>query len=103
MVNWQAGLAGDVAESTECMQILVAASVPLGITVLVALYRARPLAPTRVAAMAGLGVAALAAFLLQFFHPFDVTALDLAFHAAAVLLIVAVSTGSAKVTRQWGP
>lgn len=97
VANWLAGMPSDVAESSECFEIMVAASVPLGVSVLIALYRARPLAPARVAAVAGLGVAALAAFFLQFFHPFDVTFIDLGFHAAAVALIVAVSAGSARV------
>ena len=61
VANWLAGIPSDLAESTECFQIMVAASVPLGVSVLVALYRARPLAPARVAAVAGLGVAALSA------------------------------------------
>jgi hypothetical protein len=97
VANWLAGMPSDLAESTECFQIMVGASVPLGVSVLVALYRARPLAPARVAAVAGLGVAALSAVFLQFFHPFDVTVIDLAFHAAAVVLIVAVSAASARV------
>ena len=37
-------------------------------------------------------VAALAAFLLQFFHPFDVTFMDLSVHLVAVGIVVAVST-----------
>jgi hypothetical protein len=36
----------------------------------------------------GLGVAALSAFVLQFFHPFDVTVMDLATHLAAVALVI---------------
>ena len=46
--------------------------------------------------MGGLGVAGIAAFLLQFFHPFDVTLLDLAIHAVAVGLVVGVSAVSAR-------
>ena len=56
------------------------------------LRKARPLAPARVAALGGLGVAALAAFLLQFFHPFDVTFMDLSVHLVAIGLVTAVST-----------
>ena len=38
--------------------------------------------------MGGLGIAGLAAFVLQFFHPFDVTVIDLAVHLMAVLLVM---------------
>jgi len=37
-----------------------------------------------------LGVAATAAFVLEFFHPFDVTAIDLALHLSAIALVVLV-------------
>jgi hypothetical protein len=97
VANWIAGVPSEISESVECLEIMIAASLPLGGAALVALYRARPLAPTRVSATAGLGVAALAAFLLQFFHPFDVTVVDLAFHAAGVALIVAASAASGRV------
>jgi hypothetical protein len=40
-------------------------------------------------AVGGLGVAALSATALQFYHPFDVTVVDLAVHAIAVLIVVA--------------
>ncbi|MGH6984356.1 MAG: hypothetical protein ACREEI_09035, partial [Stellaceae bacterium] len=52
------------------------------------LHRAAPLAPMRVAAMGGLGVASIAAFALQFFHPFDVTFLDLGTQVITVGLVV---------------
>ena len=65
---------------------------PLGVSLLVLLRRSRPLAPAPVTAVGGLGVAALAAFLLQFFHPFDVTFMDLSVHLFAVGIVVAVST-----------
>jgi hypothetical protein len=45
-----------------------------------------------VAALGTLGVAATSAFILQFFHPFDVTAIDLALHLAAVALVILVGT-----------
>jgi uncharacterized membrane protein YczE len=44
-----------------------------------------------VALLGGLGSAALAALLLQFFHPFGLTIPDLAIHFAAVLIVVGVS------------
>ena len=36
-----------------------------------------------------MGVAALAAFFLQSFHPFDVTFMDLSVHMVAVCIVVA--------------
>jgi hypothetical protein len=82
----------ELGESGHCFRFILAVSVPLGISLLVLLRRTRPLAPVRVATVGGLGVAGLAAFLLQFFHPFDVTFLDLGSHLAAVGLVVTVSS-----------
>ncbi len=82
----------ELGESGDCFRFILAASVPLGIALFLLLRRARPIAPVRVATIGGLGVAGLAAFLLQFFHPFDVTLMDLASHLAAVGLVVAVSS-----------
>jgi hypothetical protein len=97
VASWVNGTASDLGESSECFAIIVAVSIPLGITVLWALARAKPLVPSRVAAVGGLGVAALAAFLLQFFHPFDVTVLDLALHAVAVALVVGAASWSPRL------
>jgi hypothetical protein len=52
------------------------------------LRRAYSLEPPLTAAMAGLASAAAAATLLNFFHPFDAAAADLAFHSVAVLIVV---------------
>jgi hypothetical protein len=82
----------EIGESAQCFRFILAVGVPLGLSLLVLLRKARPLAPARVAAIGGLGVAALAAFLLQFFHPFDVTFMDLSVHLVAVGLVNAVST-----------
>ncbi len=79
----------ELGESGDCFRFILGASVPLGIALFVILRRARPLAPVRVATLGGLGVAGLAAFLLQFFHPFDVTFMDLGIHLAAVGVVVA--------------
>jgi hypothetical protein len=84
--GWQIG------ESANCFRFILGISVPLGVALLMALRRAYPLAPVRVAAVGGLGVAAIAAFLLQFFHPFDITFMDLGVHAAAIGVVVAASS-----------
>jgi hypothetical protein len=83
-------------ESAACFLFILGTSVPLAITLLVRLRRSRPLAPVRVAAVAGLGVAAVSAFLLQFFHPFDITFMDLSVHAVAVGLVVLVTSLSGR-------
>ncbi|HKF71459.1 MAG TPA: NrsF family protein [Stellaceae bacterium] len=82
----------ELGESTHCFRFILAVSLPLGVSLMVVLRRARPLAPVRVAAIGGLGVAAIAAFLLQFFHPFDVTLLDLSVHIVAIAIVIAVAS-----------
>jgi hypothetical protein len=67
---------------------ILSISVPLSVGLLVFLNRARPLSPLKTAAMGALGVAALAAAALQFFHPFDVTFLDLGVHLGTIVLVV---------------
>lgn len=81
--GWQLG------ESVDCLVFILAVSPPLALSLLVVLRRARSLEPVRVAALGALGVAALAASVLQFFHPFDVTFIDLGVHLGAIALIVA--------------
>jgi len=82
-----------IGESAQCFRFILVLSLPLGAALLLLLRRARPIAPVRVAALGALGVAALAAFVLQFFHPFDVTFMDLAIHLVAVGLVVLVASG----------
>lgn len=89
------GAAGDrFGESPGCFGFIVGASLPLALLLGALLRRARPIEPLPVALLGALGVAALAAFVLQFFHPFDTTAIDLAFHAAAVALVVGVGAAA---------
>jgi hypothetical protein len=80
-----------VGHSMDCLGFILAAGLATGAPLLWRLSRARPIDPLPVALLAGLGAAALAALLLQFFHPFAVTFLDLAVHFAAVLLVVAAA------------
>ena len=86
----QNGLGHDARESLHCFVFIAAASVPLAASLLWMLRRARPIAPLPVAGLGALGAAATAAFLLEFFHPFDVTVIDLALHLAAVMLVIGV-------------
>lgn len=89
-----------IGESADCFRFIIGVSVPLAVSLIVLLRRARPLAPVRVAAMGGLGVAAIAAFALQFFHPFDVTFMDLGVHAAAVTIVVAAVAGAERAAER---
>jgi len=79
-----------IGESADCFRFILGISVPLGISLLLLLRRAYPLAPVRVAIVGGLGVAAIAAFILQFFHPFDVTFMDLSVHLVAVGTVMSI-------------
>jgi hypothetical protein len=79
----------ELGDSVDCLVFILAVSPPLALGLLMVLRRARPLEPVRVAAMGALGVAALVAGALQFFHPFDVTFIDLGVHVAAIALIIA--------------
>ena len=78
----------ELGDSANCFFFILAFSLPLAASLLFLLRRAAPLAPVRVAAMGALGVSALAAVALQFFHPFDVTFVDLGVHLGAVALVV---------------
>ena len=83
-------------ETADCFLWIVGFGVPLAIALFVALRRSHPLSPGPVAAMAGLGVASLAAFLLQFFHPFDATFIDLGLHLAAVATVILLARAAAR-------
>jgi len=82
----------ELGESAHCLRFMLAISIPLGLSLVLLLRRALPLTPVRVAAVGGLGIGAIAAFMLQFFHPFDVTFMDLAVHLGSVAVIVAVAS-----------
>ena len=84
--------------SPDCLLFILAASLPIGGVMLWRLSRAKPIEPLPVALLGGLGVAALAALLLQFFHPFGLTAIDLGVHFTAVALIVALAALSRRRT-----
>ena len=91
-----------LGESAECFRLILGVSIPVSAGLFLALRRARPLAPIPVAVVGGLGVAAIAAFLLQFFHPFDVTFMDLGVHLATVGLVILGSVASSRFLQQPG-
>jgi hypothetical protein len=76
-------------EALDCVVFIVALSVPLSALLFAMLRRACPLRPGLTAIIGGLAVAAAAATLLNFFHPYDAAATDLAVHAIAVALVIA--------------
>ncbi len=84
------GADGFVGESENCFIFIAAVSVPLAAALFWMLRRARPIAPSSVAALGTLGAAASAAGILQFFHPCDVTVIDLPLHLAAVALVMLI-------------
>lgn len=80
-----------LGESSDCFGTILGFSIPLGIALFLVLRRARPIAPVPAAALGGLGIAGISAFLLQFNHPVDASFLDLGMHAAAVAIVVIAS------------
>lgn len=91
--DWmRTGTAGaGMAHSADCLLFIIAVSLMLGAPLIWRLSRAAPIEPLPVALLGGLGSAALAALLLQFFHPFAVTFMDLAVHLIAILLVMAAT------------
>lgn len=88
----QSGTSGlQVGHSIDCLIFIIGNSLLFAIPLIWLLSKARPIDPLPVALLGGLGTAALAAFTLQFFHPFAVTFVDLTFHLTAILIVVAVS------------
>lgn len=80
---------GEIGHSLDCLIFIILVSSVLGPALVWFLARARPIDPMPVALLGGLGVAAMAAFILQFFHPFAATFIDLAVHLIAVAVVVA--------------
>lgn len=81
----------ELGEARDCLIFIVSLSVPLSALLFMMLRRACPLQPGLTAAIGGLAVAAAAATLLNFFHPYDAAATDLTVHAVAVALVVAAN------------
>lgn len=96
-----AGPAGwELGETAHCLRFILGWSVPLAVSLIVLLHRSAPLAPVPVAALGGLGVAAIAAFALQFFHPFNVTFIDLGIHLGAVVIVVLATAAAERLRSQ---
>ena len=78
-------------EASDCLLFILWVSVPLGGALFLLLRRGFVLRPGLTAAIGGLAVAAAAATLLNFFHPFEVAATDLALHTVGIALVIGVS------------
>ena len=85
--------AADLPEARDCLILIVGLAVPLSALLIVMLRRACSLQPELTALIAGLASAAAAATLLNFFHPFDAGATDLAVHTVAVAIVITASWG----------
>lgn len=85
------GMPWQIGQSWHCLLFIGGGGIGIGLPLIRLLSRARPIHPARVALLAGLGSAALSAFLLHFFHPFRTSPADLAVHAGGVLLVVALA------------
>jgi len=83
--------AADLSEARDCLLFIIALSLPLSALLITMLRRAYPLFPKLTALIAGLASAAASATLLNFFHPFDAAATDLAVHVFAVALVIATN------------
>jgi hypothetical protein len=81
----------ELTEARDCLMFIIGISIPLSILMFMMLRRACSLQPGLTAAIAGLATAAAAATLLNFFHPFDAAATDLAVHACAIAVVVVAS------------
>ncbi len=80
--------AASLTEARSCLVFIVGVSVPLSALLLAMLRRACPLRPDLTAILGGLATASAAATLLNFFHPYDAAATDLAVHVLAVLIVI---------------
>lgn len=79
---------GPVWASANCFWFITMISMPLAIALFVFLRRVASINLVNSTALGGLGVAALATTLLQFFHPEGTSAVDFITHVAAILTIV---------------
>jgi hypothetical protein len=78
-------------DEVECLVFILGFSIPLSILLIVMVRRGFSFWPHLTLAVGGLASAAASATLLNFFHPYDVAAVDIAVHATAVTLVIAAN------------
>ena len=86
-------------DSHECFLFLLGTGLPITAFLFWRLRQAHPLQVSLVAVCGALGAAGISAAVLQFFHPFQITWLDLAAHLAAASLLLAIGAISALTLR----
>ncbi len=75
-----------------CLMFIIGLSLPLSLLLIVMLRRGFSLRPNLTAIVGGLACASAAATLLNFIHPYDAAATDLAVHAFAVIIVMVATT-----------
>jgi hypothetical protein len=75
-------------DAQSCLAFILCISIPLSILLIALLRRACSLRPNLAAPIGGLACASAAATLLNFVHPYDAAATDLAVHALAAVVVV---------------
>lgn len=83
--------AASLQESQSCFEFIVGLSIPLSVLTIAMIRRGFPLRPNLTAATGGTAVAAAGATLLNFFHPYDVGAIDIVVHVVAIGLVIAAN------------
>ena len=81
-----------IGDSDSCLVFILGFSLPLSLLLIVMLRRGFSLRPNLTAVVGGLACASAAATLLNFVHPYDATASDLAVHAVAVGIVMLANT-----------
>ena len=75
-----------------CLIFILGLSLPLSLVLIVMLRRGFSFRPNLTAIIGGLACACAAATLLNFVHPYDAAATDLAVHAFAVAIVILANT-----------
>jgi hypothetical protein len=75
-------------EAESCLAFILCISIPLSILLVAMQRQGHSLRPNLAAVVGGLACAAAAASLLNFIHPYDAAATDLAVHASAVGAVI---------------
>ena len=75
-----------------CLIFIIGFSLPLSLVLIAMLRRGFSLRPNLTAVIGGLACASAAATLLNFVHPYDAAATDLAIHALAVTIVILANT-----------
>ena len=81
-----------LSQSEHCLIYILGFSLPLSLLLLVMLRRGFSFRPNLTAIVGGLACASAAATLLNFVHPYDAAATDLAVHSFAVAIVILANT-----------